>query len=80
MGRIDESSLIIERGVPIPTRYPGQQRATIFARLSVGESFAVPSADIGKWKAQAYYYGVRLKRKFCWRDQINGQHRCWRLV
>jgi len=80
MQKNDEVGIKIESGIPIPVRYPGQIRDTIFARLGIGESFTVPSAQINKWKAQSYYYGVRLKRKFCWRDQINGQHRCWRLL
>jgi hypothetical protein len=84
-------SLKIDKGVPIP---PRAKKTTIgredFARLDVGDSFAVPVpkayqrkptvwAGTQRLRNAAYQYGRSTGRKFTVRC-LNGEIRIWRVA
>ena len=75
-----EAEMVIEQGIPRPGRYPGPVQASMFQRLNVGESFIVPDSEAKHWRSRTYYWEQRLKRKFSWRNQRTGFHRCWRMA
>lgn len=67
------SLLRIDKGVPIPNRYP-------FAEMEVGDSFAVPS-HINRTTVSiaAMRYGRDHKMKFTVRLMPDRSYRCWRI-
>lgn len=67
------NKLLIEKGVPIPRRFP-------FEEMEVGDSFAVPK-EISKDAiyGSANYYGNKYNKKFTVRRMDDGTYRCWRI-
>jgi hypothetical protein len=63
----------IEKNVPLPVMYP-------FAKMEVGDSFAVPSSIRRETvSVAANRYGVKHGMKFTVRLMPNRSYRCWRI-
>jgi hypothetical protein len=63
----------IEKNVPLPVIYP-------FAKMEVGDSFAVPSSIRRETvSVAANRYGAKHGMKFTVRLMPNRSYRCWRI-
>jgi hypothetical protein len=64
----------IEKNVPLPVTYP-------FAKMDVGDSFAVPP-DVHRTTVSiaALRYGRKHDMKFSTRKTPDGTIRCWRIA
>jgi hypothetical protein len=64
----------VEKNVPLPVIYP-------FAKMAVGDSFAVPP-DVKRSAVAvaAMRYGVTHGRKFTVRQMPDRTYRCWRIA
>lgn len=67
------SHLRIDKGIPLPKRYP-------FDQMEVGDSFAVPEG-ISRTRVSiaAMRYGRDHKMKFTVRQMPDRSLRCWRV-
>lgn len=70
----------IDPSVPMPERYAGQKKHSIFETMQVGDSFALPIGERrSRWVARSYYAAQTLKMRFAWRTLPDGEVRCWRI-
>lgn len=74
-----ETAYKVEANVDLPKpmmeRYP-------FAKMAIGDSFAVASQKVGKVRAAACQYGKRHQAKFSVRlmNPLKKTYRCWRIA
>lgn len=66
--------IVVERGIPVPTRYP-------FAEMAVGDSFLVPAhVKRSAVSVSALRYGkANGGKRFTVRKTQEGALRCWRI-
>ena len=64
----------IDSNIPLPTKWP-------FAKMKVGDSFAVPD-DVKRQAiaVAAMRYGIKNDMKFTIRKTLEGNLRCWRIL
>lgn len=74
------SPYIISADIKIPPPVAGRTKYP-FAKMKVGDSFAVGSDELNRVRAASSAAGVRRTMKFAVRvDPISKTHRCWRIA
>lgn len=74
--------IVIEKGVSLKASNPGGRKSgppkLPFDVMDVGDSFVLP-AEVGVLTSKAYYWGVKLGRKFAVRTIDDKHCRIWRI-